>query len=168
MQMEPLLEQLLDLLRQETGLYRSLLSVIDMEKEAAIRSGLEALNAARFEKEKILAELHKSDRRRQWLVADLAEKLGCAAQGLTLRAIANRVDEPFAGRLRQAGRDFSAVLSQLQAANQRNRQLIDHSLALLRGSFNLLNELTASDPVYYRTGNIQSVNATGKCVRSKI
>ena len=166
--MKPMLEQLLDLLRQETGLYRSLLPVIDTEKEAAIRSELEALNAARFEKEKILAKLHKSDRRRQSLVAHLAVKLGYAAQDMTLKEIAGRVEEPFAGRLRQAGRDFLAVLSLLQAANQRNRKLIDHSLALLRGSFNLLSELTASKPVYYRTGNIQSVKAAGKCVRSKI
>jgi len=168
MQMETMLEQLLDLLRQETGLYGSLLPVFDMEKEAALRSELEALNAARLEKEKILDELNTSGRRRQRLVADLAEKLGYAEQGPTLKTIANRVHEPFAGRLRQAGRDFLAVLSQVQAANQRNRHLIDHSLSLLRGSVNLLCELTTSDPLYHRTGSMHGANATGKCVCSKI
>jgi flagellar biosynthesis/type III secretory pathway chaperone len=168
MHMEPMLAQLLDLLGQETGLYRLLLPVIDMEKEAAIRSELKALNAARSEKEKILAELNQSGRRRQRLAVDLAEKLGYAAQDPTLKAIADRVHEPFAGRLRQAGRDLSAVLSQVQAANQRNRHLIDHSLKLVRGSFNLLCELTTSDPLYHRTGSVHGANATGKCVCSKI
>jgi len=166
--MEPMLEQLLELLKQESGLYRSLLPVIDAEKEAAIRSELNALNAVRFEKEKILAELYKTGERRQWLVADLAEKLGYAEQNPTLKEIADRVGEPFAGRLRLASSDFLSVLTQLQAANQRNRQLFEHSLALLRGSFNLLSELMTSDTVYYRNGNIQGANATGKCVCSKI
>jgi len=78
------------------------------------------------------------------------------------------VDEPFAGQLRQASADLTAVLSRVQEANQCNKQLFEHSLALMRGAFNLLNELLSSNTVYYRTGNVHSSNSTGKCVCSDI
>jgi len=48
------LEQLIRLLKQEVGLYRSLLVVIDQEKEAAVRSDLVALNETGADKDKIL------------------------------------------------------------------------------------------------------------------
>ena len=168
MQMEPMLEELCDLLKQETGMYRTLLPILDREKEAAIKSELNGLNAACLEKEKMFAKIHKAGERRQRLVSDLAQKLGCVARDLRLKEITDRVGEPFGGRLSRLSNDFLSVLSQLQAANLRNRQLFEHSLALLRGSFSLLNELTSSDIVYYRTGSIQSAKATGKCVCGEI
>ena len=78
------------------------------------------------------------------------------------------VGEPSAGRLSQAGTDLSKVLNVVKDANHRNKQLFVHSLELLRGSFNLLGELTQSDMVYYRTGNIQRTYQTGKCVNGEI
>jgi flagellar biosynthesis/type III secretory pathway chaperone len=59
MELNTALEQLIGLLQQETGLYRSMQVVIDREKEAAVRSDINALNELGIEKEKILAELQK-------------------------------------------------------------------------------------------------------------
>jgi hypothetical protein len=56
----------------------------------------------------------------------------------------------------------------LQTANEHNRQLVEHSLALLRGSFNLLNDLVAPGTVYYRTGNIRNSKSTGNCISNEI
>jgi flagellar biosynthesis/type III secretory pathway chaperone len=102
------------------------------------------------------------------LLAVVAEKQGIAVGDLTLTGISQLVDEPFAGRLRGISKNFLAVLDRLQAANRRNKQIFEHSLALFRGSFNLLNELLTPNTVYYRTGNIQSTKSTGKCVCSEI
>ena len=162
------LEQLIALLQQETDLYRSMQSTIDREKEAAIRSDLTALNETGFEKEKILMALNKMEDKRRQLLAGLADKLGCAVQDLTLTKISQLVDEPFAGRLRGINKEFASVLGQLQLANRRNQQIIEHTLALLKGSFNMLNELLTPQSVYRRTGNIQSTKSTGKCVCSEI
>ena len=168
MKINSALEQLIGLLKQETGFYRSMQVVIDQEKEAAVRSDVTALNETGIEKEKILLKLQKMENQRCQLVAALAEKLGYAVQDLTLTKISQLVDEPLAGSLRLVSKDFLSVISQLQAANQRNQQLFEHSLELLRGSFNMLNELLTPNAVYYRTGNIQSTKATGKCVCSEI
>jgi flagellar biosynthesis/type III secretory pathway chaperone len=166
--MNSTLDQLIALLKQETGLYRSLLVVINQEKKAAVRSDVNALNETGIEKEKILLELQKKEAQRRQLVAGLAETLGYAVQDLTLSQISQLVDEPLAGSLRLVSKDLLSVLSQLQTANQRNQQIFEHSLELLRGSFNMLNELLTPNTVYYRTGNIQSTKSTGKCVCSDI
>ncbi len=166
--MNSTLDQLTGLLRQETGLYRSLLVVIDQEKEAAVQSDVNALNETGMDKEKHLFEIQKKERRRRLLVANLAEKLGYADPDLTLSKISQLVEEPQAGNLRRVSQDLLSVLSRVQAANLRNKQIFEHSLGLLRGSFNLLNELMTPTTVYYRTGNIQSTKSTGKCVCSEI
>ena len=166
--MNSTLEQLIGLLKQESDLYRSLQGVLDQEKEAAARSDIQALNETGNEKETILSEIQKKEERRCQLVAGLAHKLGYAVGDLTLNRISQLVDEPFAGNLRQVSEDFLSVLSRVQSANQRNEQIFMHSLELLRGSFNRLNELMTPNTVYYRSGDIQSTKSTGKCVSSEI
>jgi len=98
-----------------------------------------------------------------------------------LTVISQLVAEPFAGRMKQVSSDLSALLETLQVANQRNRQIFEHSLELLRGSFNLFSELRLlrgsfnlfselrpSSPVYHRTGAIQNTPASGRCVCDEI
>lgn len=163
-----MLEQLLSLLNRETELYQSMLAAIDKEKEAAVRSELRALNEAALDKENIMAALRNTDEQRRRLVTRLAEDLELTLQELTLKKLSQLVDEPFAGRLRKASAELVSVVARVQEANQRAKQLLEHSQALLRGAFNLLNELLSSNTVYYRTGNIHSSYSTGKCVCSDI
>ena len=166
--MNSTLEKLIELLKQESDLFRSLQGAFDQEKEAAARSDVKALNEMGIEKEIILLEIQKKEKMRCQLVAGLAKTLGYAVQDLTLSRISQLADEPFAGDLRRVSKDFLSVLSGVQSANQRNKQIFEHSLELLRGSLNRLNELMVPNTVYYRSGNIQSIKSTGKCVCSEI
>ena len=168
MKMDQMIHQLLRVLEQESELYRSILTVIDKECNAAVRSDLNALTKAGEEKESILVKLRLIEEQRIRLVREMAEALGYPPRDFTITMISQLVGEPFAGWLSQAGTDLTTVLNTVKNANHRNKQLFDHSLELLRGSFNLLNELTRSDMVYYRTGNIQKNYQTGKCVNGEI
>ena len=161
-------EQLLDILNRETELYQAMSTVLDKEKDAAIQSELIALNEAEIEKENILVALGLLEGQRRNLVTSLSDKLGYSARDINLTQIFQLAAEPLAGRLKQAKSDLSAVLESVQAANQRNRQLFEHSRELLRGSFNLLTELGAPNPIYYRTGVIQNTSTAGKCVCDEI
>lgn len=168
MKMEPMINQLLRVLERESELYRSMLTVIDQESKGAIRSDLNALTRAGEEKENILVKLRSIEQQRIRLVRETADALGYPLQDFTLTMMSQLVGEPLAGRLSQAGTDLSTVLNVVKDANHRNKQLFEHSLELLRGSFNLLGELAQSDMVYYRTGNIQRTYQTGKCVNGEI
>jgi flagellar biosynthesis/type III secretory pathway chaperone len=166
--MDLTIHQLLGVLERASELYRSMLTVIDKESKAAVRSDLNALTKAEGEKEKILVKLRSIEEERIRLVKELAETLGYPPRGVTITKISQLVGEPFAGRLNQAGTNLSAMLNTVKDANHRNKQLFEHSLELLRGTFNLLNELTRSDIVYFRTGNMQRTYQTGKCVNGEI
>lgn len=166
--MNSTLDQLIGLLRQQSGLYRFLLVVIDQEKEAAVRSDVKALHQAGIDKEKQLLEIQIKEKERRQLVARLAAEQGIEAANLTLSQISQELGDPQAGILRRVSRDFLSLLRQVQAANQRNRHIVEHTLQLLRGSFNLLNELMTPNTVYYRTGNIQGAKSTGQRVCREI
>ena len=162
------INQLIRVLERESELYRSMLSVIDKESKAAVRSDLNALTKAEEEKENILVKVLPIEEERIRLVREIAETLGYPPRGVTITILSQLVGEPFAGRLSQAGTELSTVLNTVKNANHRNRQVFEHSLELLRGSFNLLSELTRSDMVYYRTGSMQRTYQTGKCVNGEI
>ena len=168
MKMDLMTNQLLGVLERESELYRAMLTVIDKESKAAVRSNLNALTKAGEEKENILARLRLIEEERIRLVREMAEALGYPPQGFTLTMISQLVGQPFAGRLSQAGTELSTVLNTVKNANLRNKQLFEHSQELLRSSFNLLSEFMQSDMVYYRTGNIQRTYQTGKCVNGEI
>ena len=168
MDMKDSLTQLLDVLSRETELYQAMSTVMNKEKDAAIKSELVALNEAQIEKENILVALGLLERQRRNLVASLAHTLGQSTRDMNLTKITELVGEPFAGRLKQAKSNLSAVLATVQDANQRNRQLFEHSRNLVRGSINLLTEIGPTNPIYYRTGAVQTTSASGKCVCDEI
>ena len=115
-----------------------------------------------------MVKLRLIEEQRIRLVREMAKALGYPLRDFTITMISQLLGEPFAGRLCQAGTDLSKVLNTVKDANHRNKQLFEHSRELLRGSFNLLSELTQSDMVYYRTGNVQRTYQTGKCVNGEI
>ena len=168
MKMDLMINQLLHVLERESELYRSMLTVIDKESKVVVRSDLNALAKAGEDKENILVNLRLIEEQRIRLVREMAEALGHPPRDFTITMISQLVGEPFAGRLSQAGTDLSTVLNTVKDASHRNKQLFEHSRELLKDSFNLLSELTRSDMVYYRTGNVQRTYQTGKCVNGEI
>ena len=168
MKIDLMIQQLLGVIEEEREIYRSMLTLIDKESKAAVRSDVIALTTAGEEKENILAKLGLIEDQRRRVVNEIADALGYPPREFTLTMMSQLVGEPLAGRLSQAGTDLSTVLNTVKDANDRNKQLFEHSRELLRGSFNLLSELTRSDMVYYRTGNVQRTYQTGKCVNGEI
>ena len=168
MKMDLLINQLLGHLKQESKLYQSMLGVIEKEGSAAVRSELNSLINAKEEKESILVKLRLLEEQRINVVRKIAEAFGYPQRDVTLTAISQLVDEPLAAQLKKAGADLSSLLNTLIEANNRNKQLFEHSLELVRGSFNLLSNLTRSDTVYYSSGNIQRNYQTGRCVNGEI
>ena len=168
MKTEAMIEQLLAILKQETEMYQAMSAVMDKEKDAALQAELVGLTQAEMEKENILAALVLLEKQRHQLVTDLADALGYHDRDMNLTQISKLVDEPLAGRLMQARSDLSVLLESLQAANQHNKQLFEHSRELLTGSLNLLSGLKAPNPIYYRTGTVQNTSAAGKAVCDEI
>ena len=168
MQLNGLLTKLSGLLEQETELYQALLAAIDEEKRAVISSNLTKLNEITKIKENLLLKLRILDEQRSHLLRKLADLLGEPKEALSLKKLSQMVEIPHASRLERCRTKLISLIANIQEANQRNRDLFSHSLELVKGSMNLLNNLMASSPVYFRTGNIQQRDQTGKILHGEV
>jgi flagellar biosynthesis/type III secretory pathway chaperone len=166
--MEHLLDRLLESLEHAIELYQSLFRVVQNEKDAVVGLNLQQLNETCKAKDNLLLKLRILEERREQLMARVAAELGRSPQGLTLTELSQLVDEPYAYRLRDRSTDLMALIHALQDATQQNKFLMSHSMQLIQGSYNLLNNLMAANPVYYRSGNVQNNAQTGKLLNGDI
>ncbi len=166
--MEHLLNKLIGLLTHATELYQSLLGVVQNEKDAVVGLNLKQLNEACKAKDNLLLKLRILEEQRQHVMDRVADELGCSSQGLTLTRLAQQVDESYARRLLDRSTDLLALIQILQDVTQQNKSLISHSMQLIQGSCNLLNNLMAASPVYYRSGNMDGADQTGRLLNGDI
>jgi flagellar biosynthesis/type III secretory pathway chaperone len=162
--MELLLKKLLGLLEHATELYQSLHVVVQQEKDAVVGLNLHQLNQACKSKDNLLLKLRILEEQREQLVYKLASDLNCSPQKISLTRLSEWVEEPYASMLHERSTDLLSLIQNLQAANQQNKALLSHSLELIHGSYNLLNNAIAASPVYYRKGEVQNNRQTGKLV----
>lgn len=166
--MEHLIKKLIGLLEHTTELYKLLFAVVQNEKNAVVGLDLQQLNEACKAKDNLLLKLRILEEQREQIMARVAAEIGCSPQGLTLTQLSLLVDESFARRLVDISRELSALIQSLQDATQQNKFLMSHSMQLIQGSYNLLNTLMAANPLYYRSGNMQKTDQTGKLLSGAI
>jgi flagellar biosynthesis/type III secretory pathway chaperone len=162
------IEKFLGLLEQQTELYRLLLTVMDDEKNAVIAANLEKLNEAGKTKENLLLKLRILEEQRKHLLDKLAKHLKQPVEILTLAKLSELVGQSHAHRLTGCRTRLLALIERIRQANADNRDLFAHSLNLVRASVNLLNSLISSSSVYFRTGNVQYHDHTGKILYGEI
>lgn len=166
--MEHLLDKLIGLLEHTAQLYQALLAVVQNEKNAVVGLDLQQLNEACKAKDNLLLKLRILEEQREQMMVRLAAEIGCAPQGLTLTQLSLRVESFYSRRLVDCSRDLLVLVQSLQDATEQNKFLMSHSMQLIQGSYNLLNNLMAANPLYYRSGNVQKNDQTGKLVSGAI
>ncbi len=166
--MEHLLDKLIGLLTDAIKLYQSLLGEVQNEKDAVVGLNLKQLADAGKAKDNLLLKLRILEEQRQQVMQRLAGKLGCSPQGLTLTQLSQLVDESYAQRLLGLSTDLLALIYKLQDATQQNKLLMSHSLQLIQGSYTLLNNLMTANPVYQRSGNVDSDRQNGRLVSGEV
>jgi flagellar biosynthesis/type III secretory pathway chaperone len=163
-----MLNKFVDLVEDEIGLCRSLLSVLQKEKQAVVGSELTALNETSKAKENLLLKIRILEEERLRMLEKLADSLGYPTQDLTLSKLPQLVEEPHSTRLMECYSNLSALTQSIQDVNNINKALLKHSLELVRGSLTFLDNLLAANPVYYPTGKIQSSGQSGMVFSGRI
>jgi len=166
--MDSLLDRLLDLLEGETGLYRSLLSVLKDENKAVVSASLEQLNKSRKEKEDLLLKIQVLEEQKVGMLEDLAGLFGCCPEDLTMTGLSRLVDEPLSERLRGCRSNLLALTQGIREVNNTSKALLMHSSELVKESLSLINSLIASNSVYYRNGRIQGGDRGGRMFSGKV
>ena len=168
MQIALVLDKLLGLLDQVAEIYQSLLAVMDNERDAVVAADLKELNEAAKVKDNLLLKLRILEEQRMHLLKKLADQLNHPSEDLTLTNLSQILEEPHANQLKDRSIRLLALLKFIQRANERNGSLFAHSLELVRGSLNLLNNMMPAGPIYFRTGTIQNRRRTGNLLCGEI
>ncbi len=159
---------ILDLLEAETDIYHSLLAVLNRERDAVIDSRFDELNKVSKEKENLFLQIRILEEQRMQIIDKLAGMFECSAQDLTLSRLSALVEERYAVQLDKYRLNMSALIQDIETLNRQNRDIVSHSLELVNGSISILENLMASNRVYYNTGQVQSRNYSGKVISGEV
>jgi flagellar biosynthesis/type III secretory pathway chaperone len=157
--MKRIFDSLLKILGEEIDLYGMVLNLARDEKDAMMRSDLDALRTATDGKTSLVSTIQGLERKRQAIIEDLSKTVGRPAQELTLRELSRLAEEPFAAQLKACGSDLLSLASSISEVGSQNREVITHRLRLVRSSFSFLNHLTASSTVYHNSGKMMMTSA---------
>lgn len=149
-----MVKNLLNVLREEVDLLGTLLNLVRDEEDAMRRSDVEGLRTATEEKARLVEKIQDVELRRQGAVADLSGTIGRPAEDLSLREIAQSVEEPYATQLQELRSQLSSLAASISELSAQNRTSIAHRLRLVRSFFSFVDNKTASGSVYHPTGEV--------------
>ena len=165
--LEYLLTDLSDVLGRELDTYRSLLSLLQKEREIVIDFSTEDLIQTNKEKESLVLKIRILEESRVALLEKLAARMGVSAEALTLSVLEERAKEPFATQLKTHRSNLLAILQSIREVNEGNRLFLQHSADFIKGSLALIRHLTASSPKYMATGILDGDRSDGRFVSEK-
>ncbi len=166
--METMLNELIRVLENQAGLYRSLLKVLLNEKKAVVSAKLDAVNAARIRKEETLSLIRAGDEMRKHVIKSISDHLGCPSQSLTLTQLAQRLESPFSSKLTRCAADISLLVQDIHRENETNKSLITHALKMVRSSIDVITQLMTPPPVYFSTGKMYQGEVCGTVLSSSV
>ena len=165
---ETLFERLLGLMEKQRDLYVSLKSALFTEKQQIVNMDLKGLAETGQFKEGILLELQRLEKDRIHLMKDLSALLQVSFQDMTVGRLMGFSHGHFKNRIEKLRDTLLKLAEQIKQANVLNKQLVQHTLELVKGSYSFLSQLAAPDPVYQRSGGLRLRHQSGKFISNSI
>lgn len=153
--MASLIENLIDVLQQESAAYEELLG-LSMKKTPVIVAGdLQALQQITDEEQNIVGRLHHLETSRTEVIRDIANVMNMDVENLKLadliKMLESRPQE--SGKLAEVHDRLREAVHNTQRVNEQNRELIEHSLEMVAFDLNLLQAMkTAPETANYNRG----------------
>lgn len=165
---EILFAPLLDVLDAQSALFGELLDVLDTERQALVDADPAALNETTKEKETLLARMKALEQERLGTVEDLAAAFSVQDPRPDLADLVKRAPRACAASLSERQRRLSGQVAAIEEANRSNGRLLNHGLALIRGSIRLLDQLCAPHSIYQRSGQVSSGQGSGRMFSGRV
>ncbi len=158
------MENLIEVLNGESSEYEGLLELSKQKTSCIVKADLENLQKITDEEQEWLSRLARLEKKRVETTADIANVLNKDVTTLKLtnliEMLAARPAEQKA--LSDAVLRLQSVVSEMQTVNERNRDLIQHSLELVEFDMNLLQSMKAApQTANYNKGAYSAGNTMG-------
>ena len=163
--MASLMENLIEVLQQQSVVYAGLLELSHQKTPYIVAGDLENINRITDEEQVWLSKLAPLEKKRVGVTKDIANVLNKDVATLKIsnlvEMLSSRPQE--AAALASARDSLAEAVKSLQLVNERNRELIDHSLKLVEFDMTLLQSMKAApttanyDRGAYSTGSVMGV-----------
>ena len=144
--MASLMENLIDVLEQESSEYEGLLELSQRKTPVIVSGNLENLQKITDEEQELVSRINHLDRKRAEVTADIANVLNKDVTALKLKNLI----EMLAGRpveqkrLAEAHDRLQAAVRTLQRVNEHNSELLKESLEMVAFELNLIQSMKAA------------------------
>ena len=153
------MENLIAVLQQECEEYNGLLELSDRKPPVIVAGDLDQLQKITDEEQEWVGRIAHLEKKRAEITADIADVLNKDVKTMKLRDLVQMLSaRPAEQRqLSEACDGLREAVDQVQAVNERNRDLIQHSLELVEFDMNILQSMrTAPQTANY---NREAYNA---------
>ena len=150
--------ELMVVLDKETACYRTMRNVLDDEQASISLSTKQRFDNVQHEKESVVVELQRLEKKRKRIVEGLCATLCTDARPKTVSQLAQYVKSPQNEQLLACAHRLRSIIGDVQEKNRRNQMLINQHLDLVNGSLKLLSDLIDGSPVYLKPGTHQAAN----------
>lgn len=144
--MASLMENLIEVLQQECVEYNGLLELSRRKTPIIVAGDLEKLQKITDEEQEWVGRITHLEKKRSEVTADIANVLNKDVTTMKLRDLVQMLSARPAEQklLSDACDGLQGVVRQVQAVNEQNRELIQHSLELVEFDINLLQSMKAA------------------------
>lgn len=144
--MASLMENLISVLEEENKVYQELLALSLRKTPIIVAEDLEQLALITDEEQLLISRINNLDKKRDQVVADIANVLNKDVATLTLKNLIQMMAKrPSEQRALQAAYDgLMASVKQVSRVNEQNRELIQSALDMVHFSMNILQSAKAA------------------------
>ncbi|MBI5893021.1 MAG: flagellar protein FlgN [Deltaproteobacteria bacterium] len=150
--------ELIELLKQEFGLYESLLQILQDEKASLVKRSSEEMYALVNKKETVIAKIKAVCDATQDCMKRLAKEKGLNPQDVTLSNIITHEVQPYSAILNGYQSKLSAIANSIKELNEINGRVINMSLENVKKSLNFLRGFTNSLETYKPSGKLSPIS----------
>ncbi|MCL1843313.1 MAG: flagellar protein FlgN [Defluviitaleaceae bacterium] len=149
--MAGMIDQLMEVLSEQTERHTELVGLSLEEKDAIIQNDTDALQKLVNLKNMVITQSNRLEKQRLALVKDIAEVTGNANDDLTLADVIDILkDQPEEQKkLREAGNRLKEAVGQLKEVNDVNKDLLETSIEFVEYSLNALRSTISPEPAEY-------------------
>lgn len=142
--MDDQISALMNLVREEIGLYRDLITHARKKTALLVRGPLEAILESNKVDETFNVRLRQLEDEVAGICQQLCATLHITREEFTLLKLADGLEQAAAAEIRSQSLLFKNLVAQLKGVNQRNRKLVESSLHYSRGMLDFLANATSS------------------------
>ena len=152
--MDERISDLLEVIREEIGLYRDLIEHARKKNALLAQGRVEAILESNKVEETFAIKLRILESEMKRLCSGIGRNLGIDCEELTLMELAEHLEQPIALEIKAQSAHFMDIVAQLKSVARRNMMMVEKSLKYSQGLLGIISNATSP---YQRTGLFRSI-----------